>query len=279
MDTLEAAKPRPRREWIMVLIQPLADRGVARLARAGVQPTTVVAAHGAIGLAAAGLLATAWPAAWIGAAVLLQLKTLLDNMDGGLARATGQVTEAGRYLDTAVDLVVNVALFLALTRYGPAVPALLALLSLTLLLSLDFNLEAKYRELRGERPGAPPPLPPGAPRWWLRAPRALYRAVLAPQDRLVRRLDGALFASAAGMPEAAAPRALRSAWSDLFSTASLVNLGLSTQLALLGLLTLLGSPYLYVPAVLLQLVYAAAVQGARVTRLRRLLRADRGSAR
>jgi len=277
VDVTQARKPRPRREWIMVLLQPLASRGVAWLARAGVAPTAVVFTHGALGLAAAALVATQGRAPLIAAALLLQAKTLLDNMDGGLARATGRVTEAGRYLDTAVDLVGNVALFAALTRYGPAVPALLALVALTLVLSLDFNLEARYRELRGERPPSAPPLPPGAPAWWLSLPRALYRLLLAPQDRFLARLDGALFAAAAGVPQAAAPMETRLAWADLFSTASVVNLGLSTQMALLGVLLIVGHPYLYVPLVLLQLAYAVLVQIARMLRLRRALRADGGS--
>ena len=50
----------------------------------------------------------------VAAALLLQLKTLLDNADGALARATGQVTLTGRYLDTIADLVVNAAVFAAL---------------------------------------------------------------------------------------------------------------------------------------------------------------------
>ena len=48
------------------------------------------------------------------AAVLFQVKTLLDNADGPLARVTGRVTLVGRYLDTLADLVVNAALFAAL---------------------------------------------------------------------------------------------------------------------------------------------------------------------
>lgn len=277
MDVSQARKLRPRREWIMVLVQPLATRGVARLARAGVSPIAVVFAHGALGLVAAALLAGASRGSLLAAALLLQGKTLLDNIDGGLARATGRVTEAGRYLDTAVDLVVNVALILALTRHGPALPALAALVALTALLSLDFNLERRYRELRGETPASVPPLPPGAPAWLLGIPRALYRAVLAPQDSLLTRLDRALFTVAAGIPESAAGAELRLAWSDLFSTASVVNLGLSTQLALLGAAALVGRPYWYVPLVLALFVYAAAVQLARVVRFRRLLRQNRGS--
>lgn len=262
----------------MTLVQPLADRGVARLARAGVSPIGVVVAHGALGLVAAGLLAGQDRAQLIAAAALLQAKTLLDNIDGGLARATGRVTEAGRYLDTAVDLLVNAALFVALARHGPAVPAVLAFVTLTLLLSLDFNLEARYRALREAPPGPVPALPPGAPGGLLTVPRALYRALLAPQDRLIARLDRALFEVAAGVPEPDAPKELRLCWSDLFSTAAIVNLGLSTQLAALGLLAVLGRPYLYVPLVFAQLGYVVLVQAARVVRMRRRARRHRGGA-
>ncbi len=237
-----------------------------------------MAAHALLGLAAAGLLTRHAGAALVAAAVLLQLKTLLDNVDGGLARVTGRVTEAGRYLDTGADLIVNIALFAALTRHGPAVPAWLALVLVTLVLSLDFNLEGRYRELRGD-PGAPAaPLPPGAPAWILGLLKGLYRVLFEPQDRWLRSLDRTLFERASGRPEADAPAALRRTWNDLFSTASVVNLGLSSQLALLGLLCLLGRPYLYVVAVYLQLVYVLAVQAVRVARLRRAVRQGRGSA-
>jgi len=278
VDIPEASKPRPRREWIMRAVQPLANRCVAWAARRRIDPMAVVAAHALLGLAAAVLLARQASIALVAAAVLLQLKTLLDNVDGGLARVTGRVSQAGRYLDTTADLLVNVALFAALTQHGPALPALLALLVLTLLLSLDFNLEGRYRELRAPAPAATPPLPPGAPSWLLSVPRGLYRALLEPQDRWLRHLDAALFERASGRSEAAAPARLRLAWNDLFSTASVVNLGLSSQLALLGALSLLGRPYLYVVAVFLQLAYVLAVQFVRVARLRRTLREERGSA-
>ena len=262
----------------MLLVQPLASRGVAWAAGAGIAPTTVVAAHGLVGLAGAALLSLPSPAAWLGAAVLLQLKTVLDNIDGGLARATGRVTEAGRYLDTVVDLVVNVALFAALARHGSAAWAAGAFVALTFILSLDFNLERRYRDLRGQAGTPATDVPAGAPRWLLTAPRAVYHLLLEPQDRLLRWGDRRLFERVAGTAEEGAPARLRLAWSDLFSTASIVNLGLSSQLALLGALCLLGRPYLYVPAVYLQLAYVVAVQGVRVARLRRTLRGSSGSA-
>ena len=49
----------------------------------------------------------------VAAALLVQLKTLLDNADGQLARLTGRVTAFGRYLDSECDLLVNAALFAA----------------------------------------------------------------------------------------------------------------------------------------------------------------------
>ena len=48
------------------------------------------------------------------AALLLQLKTLLDNADGRLARVSGRMTRLGRFLDSSSISLVNVALFAAL---------------------------------------------------------------------------------------------------------------------------------------------------------------------
>src|SRR5690606_32562847 len=112
-------KARPRHELVMRVLQPLARRGVALLSHTAVEPWQVVVAHTLIGLLAAVLVSGSSPVGWLVAAVLLQLKSLLDNIDGGLARATNRVTELGRYLDTGLDLLVNVALFAALSRHGP----------------------------------------------------------------------------------------------------------------------------------------------------------------
>lgn len=122
----------------MRLVQPLAHRCVRALARTRVEPHHVVLAHSAVGLAGAWLLAGEGAGRLLAAAALLQVKTLLDNVDGGLARATGRVTLLGRYLDTLMDLLVNVALFAALTRHGPSWAAWTALVTLTLVLSTEY---------------------------------------------------------------------------------------------------------------------------------------------
>ena len=66
------------------------------LARLRVPPPVVVAGAGVAGLAAAVELGRGSPLA---AALLVQLKTLLDNADGQLARLTGLTSTFGRYLD------------------------------------------------------------------------------------------------------------------------------------------------------------------------------------
>jgi hypothetical protein len=245
-------------------MRPLTRRLVVTFAHFGFDPLWVVAAQGVIGLVAAGLIASEH---FVLAALLLQLKTLLDNSDGGLARVTGRVTQLGRYADTGVDFFVNVVLFAALASYGPWPLALGALLVLTLVLSLDFRLEARYWALRRE---AAAEAPHGRPAWLYRFFHGLYQRLFAPQDAFVDRLDDALLTRLTGSkpPNLQA----RLAWNDLFSTATLVNLGLSTQLVLLGLCLILGQPFWYVYAVYGQLAYVAGVQLLRAIRFRRSFR-------
>jgi archaetidylinositol phosphate synthase len=270
MNLSAAAKPRPRSEVIVRLTQPLTTWGVGLLARLGVNPLLVVLAHGLLGVAAAALIASGRNLVW--AALLLQIKTLLDNMDGGLARATGQVTRMGRYLDTGLDFLVNVALFAALAQHGPPALAVLAFLLLTAVLSLDYNAERLYR-LEHDPPAAASEEPPiGAPLPLYLLFKGLYDVLLAPQDRLIARLDAWRFHRLTHLPYTHAPQVLRHAWADLFSTASLVNLGLSSQMFLLGLCLVAGQPFWYVYAVLAQAFYAVCVQLLRGERLRGYLR-------
>lgn len=278
IDAAAAPKPRPRSELLLRALQPVATAGVRLLARLGVDPQAVVWTHSAVGLAAAVAIAAGDQGAWWTAAALLQVKTLLDNMDGGLARATGRVTQMGRYLDTVLDTLVNAALFAALALHGPgpwAWPlAAGAYLLLMAMLSLDYNLERRYRALRvgvsdeGDHP-------PGASERWLAAFRGFYDAVLRPQDEAIARLDAAAFerlrAAAATPPASAVPLVDRLAWNDLWSTATLVNLGLSTQLLVLGACLALGQPFAYVLAVYLMAAYVVATQALRARRFRRHL--------
>ena len=259
-------KTRPRYELVMRVVHPLSAALVGRLAMTRVEPWQVVVTHSVIGAVAALLLAGDARWSLLSAAVLLQIKTVLDNADGGLARATGRVTELGRYLDTGLDLLVNVLLFLALAQHGPWPLAVLALVVLTVVLSYDFNAETLYRNAHDAVPARDPaPTDQSVhPSVALRVFRALYQLVLAPQDRYIRRLDAALFQRATGLDYATAASGPRQAWSNVTSTGALVNLGLSTQYLVLGLCAALGAPFVYVHIVLAQGIFLIVFQAARV---------------
>ncbi len=217
---------RAGRELLLESVfRPLSNVFVPLLRRLNVSPPAVVLANAAVGLLAALAIGRGQ---LIGAAVLLQLKTLLDNMDGQLARATGRVTLAGRYLDTLADLLVNAALFAALGYVtGQPVLAAVSFVALTLVLAVDFNVTELYREVH-EIP-SPQPVATGGPAERVLA--SLYAVLFAPMDRAVRAVSGWRFGGRATY--------------DRFTVTFLANLGLTTQLAVLGLCLLLGAPSAY----------------------------------
>ena len=217
---------RAGRELVLELVfRPLSNLLLPLLVRTRVPPPAVVLANAAIGLVAAIVLARG---DLLAAALLLQLKTLLDNVDGALARATDQVTLAGRYLDTIADVVVNLAVFVALGRVTEEpVLAALAFVALTVVLAVDYNVTELYRESRGTPTAQPAPTGSMVER----ALAGIYRVVLGPLDRFVRGFSSWRFSG--GSP-----------YDDLAVTV-LANLGLTTQLAVLGLCLALGAPSVY----------------------------------
>jgi archaetidylinositol phosphate synthase len=230
-------KGRPTTEFLCEWgFRPAAHLVVLALLPMRVAPVTVVLSHFGAGVAAAVLLAEGryWEAA-----VLLQVKTVLDNADGQLARASGRISELGRYLDTECDFLVNVALVAAIAvRTDSVVLALVAFPLLTVVLSVDFGLERLYKRELGQV--AAPPAREG------RVTDALMRAydlVLGPQDRLVERVaEARLGRLLRGVTDPVRVERARRAYHDHATLAVLVNFGLSTQLAVLGLCLALGRP-------------------------------------
>jgi len=220
------------------VFRPLAQLLVLVLLPLRVPPPAVVLASGAAGLAAAVELGRGH---LLVAAALVQLKTVLDNADGQLARLSGRISAFGRYLDSEVDLLVNAALLFALGRYaGAPVVALLAFVVLTAVLSLDFDVERLYQAERGGRGEAMPPADGAA----TRVLRRIYAVTYGPQDALAerffeRRLRGL-------------PRAARLAYHEGATVQVLANLGMSTQLAVLGLCLAAGRPLAFAWLVLAQ---------------------------
>lgn len=242
---VRSRKARPTTELLCEWgFRPLAQLVVLGLLPLRVRPVAVVLSHFAAGVAAAVLLAQGdlWQAA-----VLLQVKTLLDNADGQLARASGRLSELGRYLDTECDFLVNIALFAAIAvRTDQVALAVVALPVLTVVLSADFGLERLYRRELGEVQAAP-----------AREGRVtdvlarLYAVAFGVQDRLVDRVaEAQLGRLLRGVDDPARRAAARAAYHDRGTLAVLVNFGLSTQLAVLGLCLALGAPAAWLWAIL-----------------------------
>jgi archaetidylinositol phosphate synthase len=235
------AERRAGRELLLESVfRPLGNLCVPVLQWARVPPPAVVLANAAVGLVAAFALARG---NLVVAAVLLQLKTFLDNLDGQLARAAGQVTLFGRYLDTLADLVVNAALFAALGyATGQSFLAAAGFVALTLVLAVDFNVTELYRETHAIA-NPPPPATGGTAE---RILGTLYGALFAPLDRAVHSF---------------ADWRLRGPGSyDGFTVTFLANLGLTTQLGVLGVWLLLGVPLAYLWFVLACLVGLVPLQ-------------------
>jgi archaetidylinositol phosphate synthase len=249
------ARPRdePRRAGPELLLEavfrPLSNALASPMARVGITPPVVVLANATAGVVAAVVLFTG---NLVVAALLLQLKTLLDNTDGALARATGRVTLAGRYLDTIADLAVNAALFVALGHViGQPILAAVAFVALTLVLAVDFNVTELYREAQGI-PSEEPQSTGGSAE---RALAAAYRLGFAPVDRALRGVSTWRFGD-------------RPAY-DRFAVTVLANLGLTTQLAALGLCLVLGAPSAYLWLVVGCLALLAALHVRAELRVRR----------
>jgi phosphatidylglycerophosphate synthase len=201
------------------VFRPLAHLVVLALAPLRVPPPAVVAVAAATGIVGAVELARGH---LVVAALLVQLKTVLDNADGQLARLTGRVTAFGRYLDSECDLLVNAALFAALR--SPL--AVLGFVLLTAILSTNFNLE---RIAAGR-----------APAWDPSLLGRVYGVVYGWQDRLADRLLGG--------------RTIHD-----WQVSALANLGMTTQLAAFGACTALGHPLAFVWVLVAEAVAVAAV--------------------
>ena len=132
------------------------------LARLRVRPDTLSWASLSAGLVAGAALATAH-LGWAAAAATAS--TLLDALDGMVARATGVASDAGEVLDAAVDRYVEFAFLAGCALYLRASPALLTLALAALLGSFMVSYStAKADALSVD-------LPPGGMR---RPTRAVY---------------------------------------------------------------------------------------------------------
>lgn len=257
LSLAQTRKARPGTEWLCEsFFRPLAQIVVNPLARHKVNPMHVVIFHTILGLYAAHLIQKGKR---FTPALLLQIKTVLDNADGQLARATNQTTETGRYLDTEMDLVVNLALNTAISgRWG--IP--LTLLQ-SLILTVDYLWERDYRQARGEVFREAPAQANDHPQL-LNALKMVYNTYFTPQERLLDKLFEQRLKKQSHQPSTKE----RQAYTPRLNSQITANLGLSTQLALLGMCVLMGKPKTYNRSLPLQALALVGLQLWREQRVR-----------
>lgn len=188
--------------------RPLAVWIAARLKNTRVVAPDVTAVWGVIGLVAAVCYGAGGYGAALGGAVAMQLKNVLDAVDGSLARLQARPSRVGRFLDSigdaAIAAALNAGLAVAIARQRPlAYAAALAAGALLfgLLQGSFFNYYyVRYRARRGgdttsrvkeeltardraHYEGRPFAL------GLLRALITAYNVIYGWQDRLVQRVD------------------------------------------------------------------------------------------
>jgi phosphatidylglycerophosphate synthase len=129
------------------LVEPLARPLVARLARAGVSPTSLTVLSLLLTLPAAALIAIGRPVAGCGLALFA---TGLDWLDGQVARCSGRTSAAGNFLDSTLDRWGDLLLFAAAAvLFRASFPFLVASL-----LSMISAVLVSYARAKAESLGA-----------------------------------------------------------------------------------------------------------------------------
>lgn len=101
--------------------RPIARRLTRALVNTRITPIQITLAYTLIGLIAAMLFATGTYPNGVIAGVLLLVKSMLDAVDGSLARARQRPSRVGRFLDSICDYFINAAVFCGLALDGGSI--------------------------------------------------------------------------------------------------------------------------------------------------------------
>lgn len=231
----KSVKIRPVEEIINIQIfRPLAHFLLIYIKDLSIKPEWIVIFHTLIVIISAFILYNS--NSYFGnflVFVLLQFKTVLDNLDGQFARYKEIQSAVGRYLDTLMDYLGNLVVFLSIgLKHNEIILCLISFYVLTWVLSYDFNLERLYKgleiEQKYQRLNA-----------LERFLKLLYDFLLGYQDYVIIIFERFLWVKKGRKDDF---------WKReyLYFTA---NMGLSTQLFVLGVFALFGLEkfYLYLP--------------------------------
>jgi len=189
--------------------------------------------------------------------ILLQLKTILDNLDGQLARYKNLTSLKGRYLDTLMDFIGNFCLFLAIgLKYNVLFFSLLSFFCLTIVLSYDFNLEKLYKRAIDQSENNQlqnKELESQEKNNIVFLLEKLYEILLGYQDKFIIFIENVIFEKLSYKSKKENLKVVFWNKNYLHFTA---NMGLSTQLFILGVLILfnLEKLYLFVPFIHLTII-------------------------
>ena len=144
----------PGRERLRALLLRYLEVPGARFLQAlGLTPNAVTLLGFCVSVAAAGLAGAGF---LLAAGIVFLAGSVLDLMDGALARLSGRVTRFGALLDSVMDRLGEAALFLGIAIHGVRADlgdGRLLFLMVTLILALTTSQTVSYLRARGEGVG------------------------------------------------------------------------------------------------------------------------------
>lgn len=190
----ESIKLRPVEEFINInLYRPLAFIFLLILLKLNknIKPEAIVIFHTFLVIISAVFIFFDNFLLNISAFFLINLKIILDNLDGQYSRIKKLESELGRYLDTLMDFFGNFILFFIIgIKYNTLLFSIFCFFLFTFILSYDFNLEYLYRVSKNEqfRPNIK-----DNPSFLINFLKKLYNILLEYQDNFIRAFENKIF--------------------------------------------------------------------------------------
>ena len=153
--TLDKVQPADKFLDLSDYARPFARVLTRLLVNTSITPIQVTLAYTVVGLIAAILFATGVDLNAIIAGFLLLVKSMLDAVDGSLARARNRPSRVGRFLESLCDYFINAAVFIGIALYGGSITldkvilAFLALESAAWQGTIYYYYTVYYRRLTG----------------------------------------------------------------------------------------------------------------------------------
>lgn len=147
MDTTKPAKPRSLTDWLRARFKWFTEPLGKLIMRLGVHPN-VLTVSGLVGNVI-GAVALAWGHITLGGVIIL-LMGPIDALDGATARARGEKSPFGAFVDSVTDRYSEAATFLGLLIYYLSQPGDHTTAMALIFLSFVGSVMVSYTKARGE---------------------------------------------------------------------------------------------------------------------------------